>query len=174
MDIITNFATDEEAVGAIFGSDQDKGKRKDEDPVSSSRGSKRNNYKKKNQQGKQEAPANDLLTAADRKKPRGPLDRGIFDKILKEPCPYHKGPTNHNLEDCHMLRRYFKSLGIKKDDKKEDPKGDDKDKGFPEIHDCFMIYGGPSTRLSTWQRKRERREVFSVQLATPSFLIGPR
>jgi hypothetical protein len=69
-----------------------------------------------------------------------------------------------------MLRRYFESLGIKKDDKKEDPKGDDKDEGFPEIHDCFMIYGGPSTRLSTWQRKRECREVFSMQLVTPLFL----
>jgi hypothetical protein len=33
-----------------------------------------------------------------------------------------------------------------------------------------MIYGGPSTCLSTWQRKRERQEVFSVQLATPLFL----
>jgi hypothetical protein len=33
-----------------------------------------------------------------------------------------------------------------------------------------MIYGGPSTRLSTRQRKQERREVFSVQLATPLFL----
>jgi hypothetical protein len=29
-----------------------------------------------------------------------------------------------------MLRRYFESLGIKKDDKKEDPKGNDKDEGF--------------------------------------------
>jgi hypothetical protein len=69
--------------------------------------------------------------------------------MIKEPCPYHKGPTNHNLEDCHMLQRYFESIGIKKDDKKEDPKGDDKDEWFPEIHDCFMIYGGPSTCLST-------------------------
>jgi hypothetical protein len=94
--------------------------------------------------------------------------------MLKEPCPYHKGPMNHNLEDCHMLQRYFESLGIKKDDKKEDPKGDDKDKGFPEIHDYFMIYRGPLTRLSTRQHKRECREVFSVQLATPSSLIGPR
>jgi hypothetical protein len=90
--------------------------------------------------------------------------------MLKEPCPYNKGPTNHNLEDCHMLRRYFEGIGVKKDDKKEDPKGDDKDEGFPEIHDCFMIYGGPSTRLSVRQRKRERREVFSVQPATPLFL----
>jgi hypothetical protein len=77
---------------------------------------------------------------------------------------------NHNLEDCHMLWRYFKSLGIKKDDKKEDPKGDDKDEGFLEIHACFMIYGGPSTRLSTRQCKQECREVFSVQLATLLFL----
>jgi hypothetical protein len=175
MDIITNFATGEEAVGAIFGSDQDKGKCKEEDLAGSSRGSNRNNNKKKkNQQGKQEAPADNLVAAADRKKPRGPPSGGIFDKMLKEPCPYHKGPTNHNLEDCHMLWRYFESLGIKKDDKKEDPKGDDKDEGFPEIHDCFMIYGGPSMHLSTRQRKRERREVFSVQLATPSSLTGPR
>jgi hypothetical protein len=90
--------------------------------------------------------------------------------MLKEPCPYHKGPMNHNLEDCHMLLRYFESIGVKKDDKKEDPKGDDKDEGFPEIHDYFMIYGGASTCLSTRQRKQERREVFSVQLATPLLL----
>jgi hypothetical protein len=62
MDIITNFAAGEEAVGAIFGSDQDKGKRKEEDPASSNRGTKRNNNnKKKNQQGKQEAPPTTLL-----------------------------------------------------------------------------------------------------------------
>jgi hypothetical protein len=33
-----------------------------------------------------------------------------------------------------------------------------------------MIYGGPSTCLSARQRKRERREVFSVHLVTPLFL----
>jgi hypothetical protein len=54
-----------------------------------------------------------------------------------------------------MLWRYFGSLGIKKDDKKEDPKekDDDKDEGFPEIHDYFMIYGGPSMCFSACQRK---------------------
>jgi hypothetical protein len=79
IDIITNFATGEEAVGAIFGSDQDKGKRKEEDPAGSSRGSKRNNRKKKkNQQGKQEAPADDLVAAVDHKKPRRPPDGGHF------------------------------------------------------------------------------------------------
>jgi hypothetical protein len=138
MVIVTNYAASEEAVGAIFGGDQDKGKRKDEEPEGSNQGAKRNNRKKKkNQQGKRKASADDLVTAADRKKPRGPPGGGIFDKMLKEPCPFHKGLMNHNLEDCHMLRRYFESLGIKKDDKKEDPKekDDDKNKGFPEIHD---------------------------------------
>jgi hypothetical protein len=50
MDIITNFTSGEEAVGGIFGSDQDKGKHKEEDPAGSSRGSKRNNKKKKKNQ----------------------------------------------------------------------------------------------------------------------------
>jgi hypothetical protein len=92
--------------------------------------------------------------------------------MLKEPCPYHKGPTNHNLDDCHMLWRYFESLGIKKDDKKDDPreKDDNKDEGFSEIHDCFMIYGGPLMCLPMRQHKWERREIFSIQLVTPLFL----
>jgi hypothetical protein len=37
-----------------------------------------------------------------------------------------------------------------------------------------MIYDGPSTHLSVCQRKRERREIFSVQLATPLFLDWSR
>jgi hypothetical protein len=68
IDIITNYAADEEAVGAIFGGDQNKGKRKDEEPKGSNRGAKRSNRKKKkkNQQVKHEAAANDLIAAADR------------------------------------------------------------------------------------------------------------
>jgi hypothetical protein len=108
MDIVTNFATGEEAVGAIFGGDLERGKQKVDDPTSSTWGSKRNNRKKKKgQQGKLEAPADELVAATEHKKPRGPPGGGILDKMLKEPCPYHKGPTNHNLKDCHMLRRYF-------------------------------------------------------------------
>jgi hypothetical protein len=85
-----------------------KGKRKDKEPKRSNQGTKRsNNKKKKNQQGKHEAEAGDLIAATDRKKPQEPPSGGIFDKMLKEPYPYHKGPTKHNLEDCHMLRRYF-------------------------------------------------------------------
>jgi len=48
-----------------------------------------------------------------------------------------------------MLKKYFSSLGLKKDDQRKD-NSDDKggskdDEGFPAVHDCYMIYGGPST-----------------------------
>jgi hypothetical protein len=47
LDIVTNFAAGEEAVGAIFGGDPERGEQKVDDPASSTRGSKRNNRKKK-------------------------------------------------------------------------------------------------------------------------------
>jgi len=72
--------------------------------------------------------------------------------MLTEPCPYHKGGAIHKLEDCRMLKRYFDSLGLKKDDQKKEKsgdKGDDKeDEGFRAVHDCYMIYGEPSTQLT--------------------------
>jgi hypothetical protein len=43
MDIVTNYVAGEEAVGAIFGGDQGKGKHKDKEPKGSNRGTKRNN-----------------------------------------------------------------------------------------------------------------------------------
>jgi hypothetical protein len=45
MDIVTNFATGEEVVGAIFGGDPERGEQKVDDPANSTRGSKRNNRK---------------------------------------------------------------------------------------------------------------------------------
>ena len=56
-----------------------------------------------------------------------------------------------------MIKKYFESLGLRNNDKKEDPKdqGGNKEDGFPEVHDCYMIYGGPSTQLTSRQCKRE-------------------
>jgi hypothetical protein len=49
-----------------------------------------------------------------------------------------------------MLKKYFDSLGLKKDDQtkdKSDDKGESKDdEGFPAVHNCYKIYGRPSTR----------------------------
>ena len=72
-----------------------------------------------------------------------------------------------------MLRRYYARLGLPDDDAKQKGAGDrddDKDDEFREVHNAFMIFGGPSACLTARQRKRERREVFSVKVATPRYL----
>jgi len=76
-----------------------------------------------------------------------------------------------------MLKKHFDGLGFKKDacDDPKKEKGSDKeddkdDDSFPAVHDCYMIYGGPSTQLTARQRKRERREVFAARIAVPQYL----
>jgi hypothetical protein len=93
--------------------------------------------------------------------------------MLKESCPYHQGPVKHTLEECVMLRRYFHKAGppaeggrAHDNDKKEGHKAEE----FPEVHDCFMIYGGQVANASTRHRKQERREVCSVKVAAPVYL----
>jgi hypothetical protein len=93
--------------------------------------------------------------------------------MLKESCPYHQGPVKHTLEECVMLRRYFHKVGPPADggrahdsDKKEGHKAEE----FPEVHDCFMIYGGHVANASARHRKQERREVCSVKVAAPVYL----
>jgi hypothetical protein len=116
----------------------------------------------------------DLVAAAEYKNPRKPPgSANLFDKMLKELCPYHQGPVKHTLEECAMLRRHFHKAGppaeggrAHNDDKKEDHKAGE----FPEVHDCFMIYGGQVANASARHRRQERREVFSVKVAAPVYL----
>ena len=68
---------------------------------------------------KREALDDDFVAAAERKKPRGPLEGAIFDKMLKEPCPYHKGGANHKLEDCSMLKKILRQPGAEERRPKE-------------------------------------------------------
>jgi len=168
MDVVANYAIGEEAVGAFFSYEGGKGKAPGKDDEGPSRGSKKSKKKKKVWPFKREALDDDLVAGVERKKPRGPPEGAIFDKMLKEPCSYHKGGENHKLEDCRMLKRYFDGLGLKKDNQKSGNKGDDKeDEGFPAVHDCYMIYSGPSTQLTARQRKRECHEVFAARMAVP-------
>jgi hypothetical protein len=97
----------------------------------------------------------------------------LFDKMLKELCPYHQGPVKHTLEECVMLQRYFHKAGPPAEDSKgqdNNKKEGDKEEEFPEVHDCFMIYGGQVANASAWHRKQERREVCSVKVAAPVYL----
>jgi hypothetical protein len=72
-----------------------------------------------------------------------------------------------------MLRRHFHKARppaeggrAHNNDKKEDHKAEE----FPEVHDCFMIYGGPLANTSARHRKQERQEVCSVKVAAPVYL----
>jgi hypothetical protein len=51
-----------------------------------------------------------------------------------------------------------------------DKKEGDKAEEFPEVHGCFMIYGGQVANASARHRKQERREVYSVKVAAPVYL----
>jgi hypothetical protein len=174
MDIATKFASGQEAVEAIFRKDKQSQGRQPEDvpEASTQRGTKKKGKKKS--QAKRDAADAELVAAAEYKDPRKPPGSvNLFDKMLKESCPYHQGPVKHTLEECAMLRRHFHKAGppaeggrARDDDKKEDHKAGE----FPEVHDCFMIYGGQVANASARHRKQERREVCSVKVAAPVYL----
>jgi len=115
MDVVANYGAGEEAVGAFFSCKGRKGKPPTDDDEGPSRGPKKKKKKKKTWPFQWEDLDDDLVAAMERKRPRGPREGAIFDKMLKEPCPYHKGGANHKLEDCRMLKKHFDGLGFKKD-----------------------------------------------------------
>jgi hypothetical protein len=174
MDIATKFASGQEAVEAIFRMDkQPQGRQKENAPkATAQRGTKKK--AKKKAQAKRNAVDADLVAAAEHKNPwKPPEGANTFDKMLKESCPYHRGPVKHTLEECNMLRRYFNKVGPSAEggkDQGNNKKGGDKEEEFPEVHNCFMIYGGQVANASARHRKLERREVCSVKVATPVYL----
>ena len=130
-DAATNFASGEEAVGAIF--DNKTSKRKEDAPAEGSNSKTKTPAKKQkrgrkgkkpvppNQRGQGQAEDSDeaLVAAPDRKGPQGPPrgGGGLFDDMLKKPCPYHKGSVNHTLEQCEMLRKYYNRVAHRDEDK---------------------------------------------------------
>ena len=90
--------------------------------------------------------------------------------MLKKPCPYHKGSANLTLEQCEMLRKYYNRIAHRDEDKKKDAGNKGGDGKFPSVENIFFIFGGPTTNMTSRQRKCEHREVFSITKATPSYL----
>jgi hypothetical protein len=174
MDIATKFASGQEAVEAIFRKDkQPQGRQKEDAPEASvQRGTKKK--AKKKAQAKHDAVDADLVAAAEHRNLRKPSGgANMFDKMLKESCPNHRGPVKHTLEECDMLRRYFNKAGPSVEGGKDQgnhKKGGDKEEEFPDVHNCFMIYGGQVAIASARYRKQERREVCSVKVAAPVYL----
>jgi hypothetical protein len=174
MDIATKFASGQEAVEAIFRKDkQPQGRQQEDVPEASAQRGMKKKAKKK-EQAKRDIADADLVAAVEHRNPRKPLGgANLFDKMLKESCPYHQGPVKHTLEECVMLRRYFHKDGPPAGDGKgqdNNKKEGDKEEEFPEVHGCFMIYGGQVANASARHRKQERREVCSVKVAAPVYL----
>jgi hypothetical protein len=95
FDIATSFASAKEAAGAIF--DGEKGKRVDDAPAEGSKSKEPQQKHKRGKKGKKprrdaraqgrdedEALAVDPARKGPRVAPRGP---GVFDDMLKKPCP---------------------------------------------------------------------------------------
>jgi hypothetical protein len=174
MDIATKFASGQEAVEAIFRKDkQPQGRQQEDVPKASAQRDTKKKAKKKSQ-AKRDAANAELVASAEHRNPRKPPGgANLFNKMLKESCPYHQGPVKHTLEECVMLRRYFHKAGTpaeggkgQDNDKKEGGKAEE----FPEVHGCFMIYGGRVANALARHRKQERREVCSVKVAAPVYL----
>jgi hypothetical protein len=90
MDIATKFASGQEAVEAIFRKDKQPQGRQPEDvpEASAQRGTKKK--AKKKAQAKRDAADADLVAAVEHRNPRKPPGgANLFDKMLKESCPYH-------------------------------------------------------------------------------------
>jgi hypothetical protein len=130
FDNATNFASGEEAVEAIF--DGMKGKRADGAPAEGSKSKELHQKNKRGKKGKKprreareqgrdgddgEALTVEPARRGPRPAPRGP---GVFDDMLKKPCPYHKTLVNHTLEQGDMLKQFYGRTAAKDDEAKKD------------------------------------------------------
>jgi hypothetical protein len=151
FDIATSFASGEEVVGAIF--DGKKGKCVDDTLAEGSKSKEPQQKHKRGKKGKKprreageqgrdddgdEALAVDPAQRGPQAAPRGP---GVFDDMLKKPCPYHKTPVNHTLKQCDLLKRYYSHAAAKDVEAKKDG-GDGDAGGFPAVENAFLIFGG--------------------------------
>ena len=102
MDIATNHASREEAVGAIFDRLESKARR-DEGvgEGTSNRSAKRKNKKQWCEES--------LVAAADRKGGRKPMEGAPnhFEKMLEGPSANHAFPIKHLLKDCGLMRKFL-------------------------------------------------------------------
>jgi hypothetical protein len=124
------------------------------------------------EQGRDDDGDEALAVDPARRGPRAaPRDPRVFDDMLKKPCPYHKTPVNHTLEQCDMLKRFYGRAAAVKDGEAMKDGGDSDAGGFPAVENVFFIFGGGATvDMSNSQCKWERHEVLAAEKAPPSFL----
>jgi hypothetical protein len=101
MDIATKFASGQEAVEAIFRKDkQPQGRQQEDVPEASAQCGTKKKAKKKSQ-AKRDAADADLVAAAEHRNPwKPPGGANLFNKMLKESCPYHRVPSSTPLRNA--------------------------------------------------------------------------
>ena len=106
-----------------------------------------------------------------------PADKpDFFEKKWNGPCPNHSFPVNHLFRDCSLMKKFMgasKRSNQKRSAEAADPRvgsSNNPDDEFPEPDGCLMIFPDPEARGSKRSEKVERREVYSAEPATPSFL----
>jgi hypothetical protein len=142
LEIATNHAFGEEAVGAVFERDQHaaKEKQRDRDRPSSSREDKKN---KKNRR-----PPTAGEVPATKRQDKGPLRNDHFNQLLEKPCTNHGYPVNHKFKDCDMMKRLLRRTAKTDGDGRDKGPDADQDKGkpaegeFPDVDRCLVIIGG--------------------------------
>jgi hypothetical protein len=166
MDIATKFASGQEAVEAIFRKDkQPQGRQKEDAPEAFVQCGAKKKAKKK-AQAKRDAVDADLVAAAEHRNPQKPPGgANMFDKMLKESCPYHRGPVKHTLEECDMLQRYFNKARPSAESGKD--QGNNKEGG----RQGRGVPGGPQL-LHDLRRTGGERLGSAPQAGAPGGLLG--
>jgi hypothetical protein len=89
--------------------------------------------------------------------------------MLKKPCPYHKTPVNHTLEQCDMLKKFYGRAAAKETEAKKDG-GDGDAGGFPAVENVFLIFGGADRRHVDPLAQEGAARGLAAEKAPPSFL----
>lgn len=104
----------------------------------------------------------------------GKLNPINFDKIIKSSCCNHGYPVKYTLEECNLIKRYFK--GDYKTTNKDKVAGSTNNGGkrdaFPDPKGCLMIFRRPIACESRHRQKLTAREVNAPPLGkvAPAFL----
>jgi len=115
LDITTNHASSEDAVGAIFDCTQGGKAKHNEAADEGTSGRLRKNKNKRKGGG-------EFISAVESKTGKAPTDDspGFFDKLLEKPSTNHAYPVKHALKDCGLFRKWFTN-NTKRDEHKKKP-----------------------------------------------------
>jgi hypothetical protein len=170
VDIATNHASSEEAVGAVSLMVGPKARPSGRTMM---RAPPQGRGKRKKKNRRRANP--NMVTAADHAgKRQGNADH--FEQLLDKPCTNHGYPIKHKLKDCELLKRMLGQLSKRK--------GGDRDKkalkdqgvapkdgsGFPDLDGYLMMFGGLKDDCTKHQHKVRHRDACAAGNAVPKFL----